>query len=94
MNHLEKNKIDMSILKEDRRQFIKNNQLILKTQQRFRSEKHVSTEEINKISLSSSFDERIQSIDSMDTYAYGTSKDLIIKKKEIKCNIVIKQYKK
>ena len=84
----------MSILKEDHRKFIKNNQLILKTQQSFRSEKHVSTEEINKISLSSNVDERIQSIDSMDTYAYGTSKDLVIKKKEIKCNSVIKQYKK
>ena len=47
-NHLEKNKIDVDSLKEDLKEFIKNNKLILKTQQWFRSEKHnVFTEEIN-----------------------------------------------
>ena len=35
----------------------------------------------------------MQSIDSIETYAYGTSKDLICKKKETKCNNVIKQNK-
>ena len=29
----------------------------------------------------------MQSIDSMETYAYKTSKDLISEKQEIKCNI-------
>ena len=53
INHLEKNKIDVDILKEDQKEFIKNNELILKTQQIFRSEKHnVFMEEINKITLS------------------------------------------
>ena len=47
-NHLEKNQIDVDSLKEDLKEFIKNNKLILKTQQWFRSEKHnVFTEEIN-----------------------------------------------
>ena len=47
-NHLEKNKIDVDSLKEDLKEFIKSNKLILKTQQWFRSEKHnVFTEEIN-----------------------------------------------
>ena len=36
----------------------------------------------------------MQSIDSIETYARGTSKDLICKKEEIKCNNIIKQYKK
>ena len=82
INHLENNKIDVDSLKEDERrkikEFIKNSKLILKTQQRFRSEKHnVFTEEINKIALSSNDDKRIQSIDSIETYAHGMNKDLL-----------------
>ena len=50
------------------------------------------TEVINKIALSSSDDKRMQSIDLIETYAYGTSKDLICKKEKIKRNI-IKQHK-
>ena len=39
---------------------------MLQTQQRFKSERHnVFTEEINKISLSSNDDKRMQSIDSI-----------------------------
>ena len=42
----------MNSLKEDQKEFIKNNKIILKTQQRFRSEKHkVFTKEI-KFALS------------------------------------------
>ena len=68
---------------------------MLKTQQRFKSERHnVFTEEINKIALSSNDNRRIQSTDSIETYAYGTSKDLVSEKEEIKCNNIIKRYKK
>ena len=35
----------------------------------------------------------MQSIDSIETYAYGTTKDLLSEKEEIKCNKIIKQYK-
>ena len=35
----------------------------------------------------------MQPIDSIETYEYGTSKDLISEKEEIKCNNIIKQYK-
>ena len=35
----------------------------------------------------------MQSIDSIETYAYGTRKDLVCKNREIKYNNVIKQYK-
>ena len=53
----------------------------------FKSEKHNNlTEEINKIALSSNNDKRIQSIDSIESYVYGASKDLVSDKKEIKCN--------
>ena len=73
IKYLEKNKINIDSLEKN----LKNNKSILKTQQRFNSERHnVFTEEINNIALSSNDDERIQSFDSIETYAYGTSKDL------------------
>ena len=53
----------------------------------------VFTEEINKIALSSIYDKRIQSIDSIETYALGTSKDIVCKKEEINYSNIIKQYK-
>ena len=53
IKHSEKDKADVGSLKEDQKEFIKNNTLILKTQQRFKSQRHnVFTEEINKIALS------------------------------------------
>ena len=36
----------------------------------------------------------MQSIDLIETYAYGTTKDLVSDKEEIKCNNIIKRYKK
>ena len=35
----------------------------------------------------------MQSIDSIETYAYGMSKDLLSEKEDIKYNNIIKQYK-
>ena len=59
------------------------NESILRTQQIFQSEKHdVFTEEINKIALSSNDNKRMQTIDSIETYAYGTSKDLVCEKED------------
>ena len=43
---------------------------------------NVFTGEVNKIALSANDDKRIQSIDSLETYAYETSKDLVCKKEE------------
>ena len=83
----------MDSLKEDHKEFIKNNKLILKTQQRLRSEKNNAfTEEVNKIALSSNDNKGIQSIDSIETYAYGKRKD-VCKKEEIKCYNIMKQHK-
>ena len=84
INHLEK-KIDRDSLKEDYKEFIWNNKLILKTQQRFRSEKHnIFTEEVNKIAVNLNDDKRMQSIDSIETDASGMNKDLVFKKEGIK----------
>ena len=35
----------------------------------------------------------MQSTDSIETYVYGMSKDLVSEKEEIKCNNMIKQLK-
>ena len=35
----------------------------------------------------------MQSVDSIETYAYGTSKDHVSEQEEIKCNNIIKGYK-
>ena len=35
----------------------------------------------------------MQSIDSIEIYAYGTNKDLVSEKEDIKCSNKIKQYK-
>ena len=32
-------------------------------------------------------------INSLETYAYGRSKDLVREKEEIKCNNIVKRYK-
>ena len=78
INHLERNKTDVDNLKEDHKEFVRNNRLILKTHQRFRYENHnVFTEEITKIALSLSDDKVTQSIDSKEAYACKTCKDLI-----------------
>ena len=50
------------------------NQIILKSQQKFKSEAHnVYTEEINKVGLSSNNDKRLQTFDRITLYPYGTS---------------------
>ena len=56
-----------------------NNQIILKVQQRFRSERHnVYTEEINKIALSSNDDKIFQTFD-ITSHPYGTSAGRVCK---------------
>ena len=51
-----------------------NDKIILKSQQRFKSDHHkVYTEEINKITLSSNDDNKLQTSDRIKTYPYGTN---------------------
>ena len=74
INYIEKNKINIDSF-FCYKKIHKNNKLILKTHSVF-------TEEINKIALSSNDDKRMQSIDSIETYAYGMRKDLVSEKEE------------
>ena len=67
INYLERKEVDVDCLKEDKKEHIKN-RIILKTQQRFKKERHnIFTEKIIKILLISSDDKRLQSIDSIET---------------------------
>ena len=51
-----------------------NDEVIIRSQQRFRSDHHkVYTEEVNKIALISNDDKRIQTFDKVTTFAYGTN---------------------
>ena len=94
INHSEKNNVNVNSLWENHKEFLKR-QLLLNAQQIFRSKNHsLFTEDVNKIAFSANDDKKIKSIDSIETYAYGTSKGLVSEKEEIKCNNVIKKYKK
>ena len=57
-----------------------NNKAVLKSQQRFKSERHdVCSEEVNNIALSSNDDKRLQTPDKITTYPYGTSAGRVCK---------------
>ena len=74
--------------------------IILKSKERFRSEKHifrrmksVFSEVVNKTALSTNDKERIQLFRSVETYSDGTSKNIVLKKEKSKCNKLKKQWK-
>ena len=51
-----------------------NDKIILKSQQRFKSDYHnVYAEQINKIALSINDNKRLQTFDKITTYRYGTN---------------------
>ena len=51
-----------------------NDEVVIRSQQRFRSDHHrVCTEEVNKIALSSNDDKRIQTFDKVTKFPYGTN---------------------
>ena len=55
-------------------------EIVLKSQQRFKSERHnVYTEEINKIALSSNDDKRLQTFDKITSYPYRASAGRVCK---------------
>ena len=83
--------IDVDNLKE----FMKNNNLILKIWQKSTIERYnVFTKEINKIALISNDDKRMQSTALIEMYAYGTSKEIISEKEDINFNNILKRWKK
>ena len=64
----------------DYKDYLLNNEFVLKSQQRFKNERHdVYTEEIGKITLSSNDDKRLQTFDRITLYPYGTSAGKVCK---------------
>ena len=63
---------------EHYRKALFNNIQVLQSQQRFKSDRHnMHTEKINKIALSSNDDKRLQTIDGITTYPYGSGLQLL-----------------
>ena len=57
-----------------------DNKIILKSQQRFKSEAYnIHTEKINKIAQSSNDDKRLQTFDKFILYPYGTNAFILCK---------------
>ena len=85
--------IKRELMFENYKDCLFNDKIILKSQQRFKSDHHrVYTEDVNKIALSSDDDKRLQTFNRVTTYPYGTPvlkmcesemvvvKDLFVKK--------------
>ena len=93
--------INWGIMFENYTDCLFNDKIILKSQQKFKSNHHkMYTEEVNKITLSSDDDKRLKTINKVTTWPYGTNdlkvcesemmivKDLFVKKYD---EIVLKQ---
>ena len=82
--------IKKHLMLEDYKRSIFNNEDIIRSQLRFKSDHHnVYTEEINKVAISSNDDKRLQTFDRVTTYQYGTNAfevcelEMLTRKKEI-----------
>ena len=81
--------IKRELMFENYKDSLFNDKIILKSQQRFKSDHHkVYTEEVNKIALSSNDDKRLQTFDRITTYPYGMNafkvceNEMLVKRKE------------
>ena len=62
-----------------------NDKSILKSQQRFKSDRHGDyTEEVNKIALSSNDNKRLQAFDRVTTFPYGATAFIVCRSKMLK----------
>ena len=75
---------------ENYRKSLFDSKIVLKSQQRFKSDHHiVHEEEVNKIVISSNDDKRLQTFDRITTYSYGSNAfkvceiEMLVKKKAI-----------
>ena len=87
IKHFKKYKIQAYSLKEDQNEFINNNKLILE------QNKDLKVKAIRLLSSNDNKRMQLKTNDSIDTYVYGMSKDLVSKKEEIKSNKTIKQHR-
>ena len=69
-----KSVIKRELMFENYKDSLFNDEVIIRSQQRFRSYNHkVYTEEVNKIALSSNDDKRTQTFDKVTTFPYGAN---------------------
>ena len=69
-----KSVIKRELMFENYKDCLFNDKIILKSQQRFKSNHHnVYTEEINKIAVSGNDDKRLQTFNRVTIYPYGTN---------------------
>ena len=75
---------------ENYRDSLFNNEIIMRSQFRFKNDHHkVYTEEVNKIALSSNDDKRLRTFEGITTYPYAANafkvceSEMIVKKKAI-----------
>ena len=67
-----------------------NDKVVLKSQQRFKSERHdIYTENVNKIALRNNDDKRLPTFDKITTYPYGTNVGRVCKT-ELLSKVIIK----
>ena len=70
----QKNLIKRVLNFKDYKDFLLNNEIILKSQQKFKSEAHnVYTGEMNKIALGSNDDKKLQTFDRVTSCPYGAN---------------------
>ena len=78
--------IKRELMFENYKDCLLNDKIILKSQQRFKSDHHkVYTEEINKIVLSSNDDKRLQTPDMIKTDQYGANAFEVCESEMLKC---------
>ena len=66
--------IKRELMYENYTDCLRYDKIILKSQQRFKSDHHkVYSEEVNKVALSNNDDQRLQTHDKITTYPYGTN---------------------
>ena len=70
--------IKQNLMFEKQKDCLFNNKTIYRSQERLKSYYHnMSTEEVNKIALSSNDDKRLQTFDRITKYPYGTDEMMI-----------------
>ena len=76
--------IKRELMFENYKDFLFNDKIVVKSQQRFRSNHHsVYTEEVNKKALSSNDNKRLQTSDRTTTYPYWDKR--LLKYVKVKC---------
>ena len=85
--------IKRELMFENYKDCLFNGEVILKSQQRFKSDHHkVYTEEGNKIALNSDGDKRLQTFDGIQTYPYRTNAFKVCESEKLAVREFVQKY--